>query len=252
MALNLPNRVQERLNVQPNEFVTAPVLNRANNRLLENDEKIKTWVSNLEDTTISTGLSGTIDAETVSQIGLDFSEISNNIASNAVLGAILPYAGPEGSIPSFSILCSGGEVSRTTYSNLFSVIGTIYGAGDGSTTFNVPDLRGRDIICADNMGGNNANRIDAASIPNRDSDSWDEILGGTAGEDLHQLTIPEMASHTHALHSDRVCKGCGVNRAIANEFVEGQSTQASSFTGGDAAHNTFHPVMAVNYIIIST
>lgn len=55
-------------------------------------------------------------------------------------GMIFPYAGS--SAPSGFLLCNGQAVSRTTYSSLFTLIGTSYGAGDGSTTFNVPDLRG--------------------------------------------------------------------------------------------------------------
>jgi microcystin-dependent protein len=59
-------------------------------------------------------------------------------------GTVIPYAGS--TAPSGYLICNGSAVSRTTYSNLFSVIGTTYGAGDGSTTFNLPDLRGRVVV----------------------------------------------------------------------------------------------------------
>ena len=59
----------------------------------------------------------------------------------APVGAMNAYAGS--SAPSGWLLCNGAAVSRSTYSALFSVVSTAYGAGDGSTTFNVPDLRGR-------------------------------------------------------------------------------------------------------------
>lgn len=55
-------------------------------------------------------------------------------------GAVLPYTGT--AAPTGFLLCQGQAVSRSTYSSLFNVIGTAYGSGDGSTTFNVPDLRG--------------------------------------------------------------------------------------------------------------
>jgi len=61
-------------------------------------------------------------------------------------GLVFPYAG--GGVPAGFLLCDGSAVSRTTYARLFSVIGTTYGAGDGSTTFNVPDLRGSVIVGA--------------------------------------------------------------------------------------------------------
>ncbi len=57
-------------------------------------------------------------------------------------GVIMPYAGSAGSTPSGYLPCDGAAVSRTTYAALFATIGVTYGAGDGSTTFNIPDLRG--------------------------------------------------------------------------------------------------------------
>ena len=56
-------------------------------------------------------------------------------------GMVLPFAGA--AAPEGFLLCDGSAVSRTTYGDLFAAIGTAYGAGDGSTTFNLPDLRGR-------------------------------------------------------------------------------------------------------------
>jgi len=74
-------------------------------------------------------------------------------------GVVLPYAGA--SAPTGWLLCYGQAVSRTTYADLFTAISTTYGAGDGSTTFNVPDLRGRVPAGKDNMGGTAANRLTA-------------------------------------------------------------------------------------------
>lgn len=59
--------------------------------------------------------------------------------AEAPIGAIIPFGGT--TAPDGFLLCQGQEVSRTTYAELFKVIGTAFGAGDGSTTFNVPDLR---------------------------------------------------------------------------------------------------------------
>ena len=69
-------------------------------------------------------------------------------------GAVLAYAGA--TIPAGFLLCDGRAVSRTTYAALFGVIGTTYGSGDGTTTFNLPDLRGRVPVGVDsdaNLGG---------------------------------------------------------------------------------------------------
>lgn len=83
-------------------------------------------------------------------------------------GVILPFAGGPGvtsptgitqAIPVGWLLCSNVAVSRSVYSALFSVIGTQYGVGDGVTTFNVPDLRGRAPYGKDDMGGTAANKV---------------------------------------------------------------------------------------------
>ncbi len=70
--------------------------------------------------------------------------VSNTVAHRALVpaGVVFPFAGA-GSVPTGFLLCNGQAVSRTTYADLFAVIGTLYGVGDGSTTFNVPDFRGK-------------------------------------------------------------------------------------------------------------
>ncbi len=103
-------------------------------------------------------------------------------------GCINPYAGS--SAPSGWLLCYGQAVSRATYAVLFAVIGTTYGVGDGSTTFNLPDLRGRTVAGVDNMGGSDAARLD-----------WANTLGTAGGTQTHTLSSGEMPSHTHTQNS---------------------------------------------------
>jgi microcystin-dependent protein len=80
------------------------------------------------------------------------------------------------------ILADGSEISRTTYANLFAAVGTRYGAGDGSTTFALPDLRGRSLIGAGQGTG----------LTNRDINTI------TVGEERHTQTEAELATHRHA------------------------------------------------------
>lgn len=100
------------------------------------------------------------------------------------IGVVLPYAGS--SAPTGYLLCDGTAVSRMTYSALFSAIGTTYGTGDGSTTFNLPDLRGRVVAGKDNMGGTSANRLTDQS-GGVDGD----VLGDVGGSETHTLTDDE-------------------------------------------------------------
>lgn len=85
----------------------------------------------------------------------------------------------------------GQAISRTTYSALFGVVGTTFGSGDGSTTFNLPDLRGRVAACPDNMGGTDASRLTGSSIT-----SLRTTLGGTGGEGTHSLATSEIPTLT--------------------------------------------------------
>ena len=64
------------------------------------------------------------------------------------VGTIIAWGGSGANIPSNFRLCDGQALSRTTYSDLFSKLGTIHGSGDGSTTFNIPDLRDKFIVGA--------------------------------------------------------------------------------------------------------
>lgn len=159
-------------------------------------------------------------------------------------GVVVPYAG--GSVPSNAVLCYGQAISRTAYAVLFSLIGTTYGVGDGSTTFNVPDLRGRTIIGLDNMGGSNANRINQA---------WARTLGGTGGEELHTLTVTESPTHSHPGTVEDNPAGGTPFTHLLYDVVLGAGTANTIFSrdvpssGGGGAHNNVQPTMAMNYII---
>jgi microcystin-dependent protein len=152
----------------------------------------------------------------------------------APAGAMMPFAGT--AAPSGWLLCYGQEVSRSTYSVLFAVIGTTYGAGDGSSMFNVPDFRGRTPIGKDNMGGTSAN-----VVTNSDAD----VLGGKGGEENHALTIAEMPSHHHSCgHGEYINGGNSfyVVRITDSGYITGD-------TGGGLAHNNMQPWLACNWII---
>jgi microcystin-dependent protein len=107
------------------------------------------------------------------------------------IGGLLPYIGSSAPNSAF-VLPFGQAISRTTYATLFSLVSTTFGVGDGSTTFNVPDVRGRSIFGQDNMGGSAANRITVAG-GNFDG----TVLGGAGGnekETLTQAQLPAVAA----------------------------------------------------------
>jgi len=173
------------------------------------------------------------------------------------VGGIIPYAGT--TEPSGYLFCYGQAISRTTYSDLFSAISTTYGTGDGSTTFNLPDLRGRVVAGQDDMGGSSADRL-TGQTGGVDGDT----LGASGGDETHQLTTAELAAHSHGLLGDyptdegqanTTLKGVGRQDQYQTgqpPTYETQSTEGDLLvqnTGSDTAHNNVQPTFILNYII---
>lgn len=105
------------------------------------------------------------------------------------IGVIADFAGDNA--PAGWMLCFGQAVNRSTEADLFAVIGTKFGAGNGTTTFNLPDYRGRVGVGKDNMGGTSANRMSFfGALAN--------TIGAAFGTDAHVLTEAQMPSHQHA------------------------------------------------------
>ncbi|MCR6633146.1 MAG: tail fiber protein [Magnetospirillum sp.] len=105
-----------------------------------------------------------------------------------ITGEIRLFGGA--SAPSGWLFCDGSAVNRTAYAALFAVIGTAFGSGDGTATFNLPDLRGRAPIGAGQGAG----------LTSR-------TLGGTVGEEKHTLTIAEIPAHNHSANSYSIEQG---------------------------------------------
>lgn len=102
------------------------------------------------------------------------------------VGSSLDYWGPVAPNSSFALMY-GQAISRTVYSALFALLGTQFGAGDGTTTFNLPDLRGRVVAGKGNMGGAGDANLLNASYFGADG----TVLGAVGGSQSHTLTLGE-------------------------------------------------------------
>lgn len=151
--------------------------------------------------------------------------ISDEVDKNTPPGVIHMYGAA--SAPTGWLLCDGTAVSRVTYADLFAIISTNYGVGDGSTTFNLPDFRGRGPM------GKNSGTFSA--------------LGGTGGEETHTLTVNEMPAHDHDW-SNSAGGGGGSGVVPANSGSGGGAIEAPD-AGGGAAHNVLDPYLVVTFII---
>ncbi len=170
-------------------------------------------------------------------------------------GAVVPFGGS--SAPTGFLLCYGQAISRTTYATLFGIISTTYGTGDGSTTFNLPDLRGRVVAGQDDMGGVSADRL-TGQTGGVDGDT----LGGSGGAETHTLTEAELASHSHAAAMQQAFQeSSGITRTALGTTADdrdgvyrtsvsdGGGNLLIANTGSDSAHNNVQPTFILNYII---
>ncbi|WP_162909797.1 phage tail protein [Aggregatilinea lenta] len=133
--------------------------------------------------------------------------------------------------------CAGQVLATAEYPDLFAAIGYQFGGSGGA--FNLPDLRGRSPLGLDNMGGTSANRVTAASA---------DVIGGSGGEENHQLTIAEMPSHQH-MEFRGTGSGSYTFQSGATTFgsyAVGRSTEAN---GGNGTHNNMSPFLALPFII---
>lgn len=178
--------------------------------------------------TVYEAINGNIDdANIKGAAGIAYSKI-DFAGSNPFIpsGIILSYGGAVA--PTGWLLCQGQAVSRTTYTNLFAVLGESYGAGDGSTTFNLPNLKGKIAVGYDST----QTEFDA--------------LGETGGDKTHTLTVDEIPSHTHTLNAGNFENA---QPRVGTGNNDGATTRTSSATGGGGAHNNLQPYVVTNYVI---
>lgn len=143
------------------------------------------------------------------------------------IGTIVPFAGS--TIPDGYLTCDGTAVSRTTYSDLFAVIGTTYGDGDGSTTFNLPNLKGRVVVGLD---GN---------------DTDFDTIGKTGGSKYLQEHY-----HNFTTVKSRAFPFTGTNVASGYSGDNDGTGTAQTDTAGTGDSGNLQPYLVVNYIIKAT
>lgn len=148
------------------------------------------------------------------------------------VGSVLPYFGivaPQG-----WLICNGAEISRTTYSDLYNVIGTSCGSGNGTSTFIIPDLRGMFLRGVDGTAGNDPDN----------STRMAQNTGGNTGNNVGTVQNDTLASHSHT--QNLILNTGGDLKTTTGSGSESQNAANTGNTGGSETR----PVnVYVNYII---
>jgi microcystin-dependent protein len=156
----------------------------------------------------------------------------NNISS-VPTGSVSMWV--TGTAPTGWLLCQGQAVSRTTYATLFGVISTTYGVGDNSTTFNLPDLRGRVPMGA----GTGRNVADSANLTAR-------TLGTKVSDaETHTLITAEMPVHNHT----SLILGSGSGSTGIPVTASANTNTTTGDAGSGQPHNNTQPSTVINFII---
>lgn len=161
-------------------------------------------------------------------------------------GSMFPFAGASapastvGGVAAY-LLCDGAAVSRTTFAALFAVLGSTYGAGNGSTTFNVPDLRGRVPIGAGTGAQNGGSGTGAISggtaLTNR-------VRGAFAGDE-------RLETHNHVIQrNNQAASAQGTDTSAVYQLVAdtGATYSSTQATGAGTGAN-MPPFIVTNYLI---
>ena len=143
-------------------------------------------------------------------------------------GVIVPWSAS--SVPSGFLECNGANVSRSTYSALFAVIGTTYGSGDGATTFGLPDLQ-------DNVAvGKSNNKALASTMGANTVTSTGNVAGSTANA---TLSTAQLASHSHPMFGQPTDEIRGNGPSMIGPGM----TTGNAGSGGGHSHN-----MSANFV----
>lgn len=215
---------------------------------------------------------GGVDVAEFTATGVNFPlDVTIDGAPIVPAGSVISFGGA--AAPTGWLLCFGQAVSRTTYAALFAVIGTVFGSGDGATTFNLPDIRGRVDAGKDDMGGAAAGRLTGAQTGGTNG----AAIGNVGGEQGHIIVQAELASHFHGgvtggmtgndPHTHAVTGGVlggttsfPVGGPTDRTMVQNPTTITISATsvahshlipadGANSAHNTVQPTIILNKII---
>jgi microcystin-dependent protein len=210
------------------------------------------WINRSEDTFLAVG-----DRVWLLNQGASWvvgGRLSGEASGNPV-GGLMPYAGA--TAPPGWMICDGTAVSRTTYAGLFAICGTTYGAGNGTTTFNIPDFRGKVVLGVSGSfargatGGAATVTLNTSQIPSHDHGGVGDHGHGGVGDHDHSFTTYQAAGRdTGGLNTVIPVSGGTITVSGAGAHSHGNAGGHShSSVGSGGSHENLPPYQAIPYII---
>ena len=157
------------------------------------------------------------------------------VIGTMAVGNVIDFAGLLAKIPPGYLNCDGSAISRAVYPELFAAISTTWGVGDGSTTFNLPNLSRRTTV-----GSGGAGSIVLANA-----------VGSVGGEENHVLTVAELAQHSHVINEAVALSAAGASWGSAAP-VNSVGVPTMQTAGSNTPHNTMQPSAVMLKIICAT
>lgn len=186
---------------------------------------------------------------------------TGSIASSKLATATIQLLAPTGAINAYAgsiaptgwLLCDGAAVSRATYADLFALIGTTYGVGDGTTTFNLPDMKGRVIVgkaatgtfaALNNKGGAETHTLTTAEMPSHAHTADGDLTAASAGSHSHTAdgdlaAASALTTHSHTADGDLAASSAGSHSHGSSIGTVGDHTHGTPMlghTGGAVSH----------------
>lgn len=150
----------------------------------------------------------------------DIRSVGNSATTSIPSGTLFSFAGS--TVPTGYLACDGSAVSRATYATLFLAIGIAWGSGDGSTTFNIPNLNRRTLVGSGGSG--------TATLANS--------VGSTGGEETHTQTTAEMPVHNHTITDPGHTHSLNYGGGAGTPYVAGVNVFGSAASGGVVSNTT--------------
>lgn len=183
----------------------------------------------------------------VGDFKITFQNLQDSLTTTVEIGTIIMYA--KSTAPANYLICNGAAISRTTYASLFAVIGTVYGVGDGSTTFNLPDYRAVSPKGVGNQTINTRVKTGPASVGSVIEDTMQKITGSfnSVWASADEMTSTGVFSDEYTTPNQRPTSGANPSQKVSFDSANSPDARTSATTAGQTQDCTIGTNFCIRY-----